>query len=157
AITMYGLATIFTGYQNSATGLILIRFLSGFGVGGVLVISFSWLSECWPAKSRTIVIGILSIGIPVGIFSAGLINYLVSSWRDGFLIGLVPVALAVLGGWLIKVPDSRDRKNVLPAHNSPGLFSHENRGNPIMGSLLFSSMLIGLWAIFSWLPTWIQS
>lgn len=157
AITMYGLATIFTGYQNSATGLILIRFLSGFGVGGVLVISFSWLSECWPAKSRTIVIGILSIGIPVGIFSAGLINYLVSSWRDGFLIGLVPVALAVLGGWLIKVPDSRDRKNVLPAHNSPGLFSHENRGNLIMGSLLFSSMLIGLWAIFSWLPTWIQS
>ena len=160
AITCYGLATIATGYQTSWEGILAVRFLSGFGVGGVLVISFSWLSEVWPASSRNIVIGILSIGIPVGIFSAGLINYLVSSWRDGFLIGLIPLLLAVAGVWLITVPDSRKKEQVSDLSlqtRTTGLFSKENLPNLIMGSLLFSSMLIGLWAIFSWLPTWIQS
>lgn len=158
AITCYGMATVATGYQISWEGILLVRFLSGFGVGGVLVISFAWLSEVWPSASRNIVIGILSIGIPVGIFSAGLINYLVSSWREGFLIGLLPLALAAMGTWLITVPDSRKiAQTKSDSQNTPGLFSKENLPNLIMGSLLVSSMLIGLWAIFSWLPTWIQS
>ncbi|MCU0385639.1 MAG: MFS transporter [Flavihumibacter sp.] len=158
AIACYGMATVATGYQTSWEGILVVRFLSGFGVGGVLVISFAWLSEVWPAASRNIVIGILSIGIPVGIFSAGLINYLVSSWREGFLIGLLPLALAVMGIWLITVPDSRKKVQTNnESQNSPGLFSSDNLPNLIMGALLFSSMLIGLWAIFSWLPTWIQS
>lgn len=160
AITTYGVATVFTGYQTSWEGILIARFLSGFGVGGVLVISFAWLSEIWPPASRNIVIGILSIGIPVGIFSAGLINYLVSSWREGFLIGLFPCLMAVAGIWLITVPDSRKNDQLsdsIQLSKAPGLFSKENLPNLIMGSLLFSSMLIGLWAIFSWLPTWIQS
>lgn len=158
AITCYGLATIATGLQQNWEGLMLFRFLSGFGVGGVLVVSFSWLSEIWPARSRSIAIGILSIGIPVGIFSAGLINFFVSSWRNGFLIGILPILLALAGIVLVKVPDSRVKEYETghqPARTG-NLFSVDNRSNLIMGSLLFSSMLIGLWAIFSWLPTWIQ-
>ncbi|WP_290797236.1 MFS transporter [Flavihumibacter sp. UBA7668] len=159
AISCYGLATIATGFQQSWEGLVLFRFISGFGVGGVLVISFSWLSEIWPSTSRSITIGILSIGIPVGIFSAGLINFFISSWRDGFLIGVLPLLLALIGIWLIKVPDYRASYN--KSHNEIqmhhiGFFSEETRANLLTGSLLFSSMLIGLWAIFSWLPTWIQ-
>src|SRR5690606_31905302 len=65
AIGCYGLATLATGFQQSWEGLIICRFISGFGVGGVLVIAFAWLSEVWPSRSRNIVIGILSIGIPV--------------------------------------------------------------------------------------------
>lgn len=154
AIGCYGLATVATGSQQSWEALILCRFLSGFGVGGVLVISFAWLSEIWPASSRNIVIGILSIGIPVGIFSAGLINYFVSSWREGFMVGLLPLSLAVLGIWLINVPDNHSNNRPTA---SDGLFSAANKENLLLGSLLFSSMLIGLWAIFSWLPTWVQS
>jgi hypothetical protein len=37
------------------------------------------------------------------------------------------------------------------------LFSPVNRREVIVGSLMFGTMLIGLWAIFSWMPTWIQS
>jgi predicted MFS family arabinose efflux permease len=39
----------------------------------------------------------------------------------------------------------------------PNLFSTENRSNLISGTIIFGSVLIGLWGIFSWLPTWIQS
>jgi predicted MFS family arabinose efflux permease len=37
------------------------------------------------------------------------------------------------------------------------LFAPANRKDVIIGSLMFGTMLIGLWAIFSWMPTWIQS
>ena len=37
------------------------------------------------------------------------------------------------------------------------MFTKEHRRELIVGSLTFGSMLIGMWAIFSWLPTWIQS
>lgn len=159
AIACYGIATILTGFQKNWEGLVLFRFLSGFGVGGVLVISFSWLSEIWPAASRSIAIGILSIGIPVGIFSAGFINFFISSWRDGFLVGIIPLLISIAGIWLIKVPENLKtpmETDRISKQESVTLFSPENRTKLLMGSLLFSSMLIGLWAIFSWLPTWIQ-
>jgi predicted MFS family arabinose efflux permease len=37
------------------------------------------------------------------------------------------------------------------------LFASDHRYDLIKGSIIFGTMLIGLWAIFSWIPTWIQS
>ena len=71
-------------------------------MGGVLVTSLILISEVWPGRSKAIFIGILSIAFPVGIFSAGMINYLVASWRQGFWIGLVPLVIAISGIWLLK-------------------------------------------------------
>ena len=42
------------------------------------------------------------------------------------------------------------------ASKSP-LWSTSNRYNLLMGMVIFGSVLIGLWGIFSWIPTWIQS
>ncbi|MCC7525793.1 MAG: MFS transporter, partial [Chitinophagaceae bacterium] len=117
-------------------------------------------SEIWPQKSKPVFMGILSIAFPVGIFSAGLINYLVSSWQQAFLSGTIPVAVAVAGWWMIKEsPEWVENKQ--RAFQSGGraesLFSLRFRKNMWVGSITFGSMLIGLWAIFSWLPTWVQS
>lgn len=160
AIACYGTFTILTGLMPDWWGVVLCRCLSGFGVGGVLVISFTLLSEVWPKKSRAVFIGILSIAFPVGIFSAGLINYIVSSWREGFMIGIIPLALSAAGllfirespYWKDQVAGNLKRDPVLPV-----LFSDQHRPNLVRGALIFGTMLIGLWAIFSWLPTWVQS
>src|SRR5471030_773252 len=90
-IACFSIFTICTGLVNSWWGIVLCRILSGFGTGGLLVISFTLISEVWPEKSRAVFTGILSISIPVGIFSAGLINYLVTSWRQAFLVGFIPL------------------------------------------------------------------
>ena len=160
AVACYGIFTILTGQMPNWWGVVLCRFMSGFGVGGVLVTTITLVSEVWPAKSKAVVIGILSIAFPVGIFSAGLINYVVSSWRDGFLIGVIPLALALSGIWLLSESQSwlnyhSDKAN----KNNPlnKLLSASHRRELIVGSLTFGTMLIGLWAIFSWLPTWVQS
>jgi predicted MFS family arabinose efflux permease len=35
--------------------------------------------------------------------------------------------------------------------------SQQERMNLVRGSIIFGSMLIGLWGMFSWIPTWVQS
>ena len=36
------------------------------------------------------------------------------------------------------------------------MWAVDNRANLITGALIFGSVLIGLWGLFSWLPTWVQ-
>jgi MFS family permease len=160
AIAMYGLFTILTGTMNTWWGIVVCRFLSGFGVGGVLVIGFTLMSEVWPHRSRPVFIGILSISFPVGIFSAGLINYIVSDWRQAFWVGVIPVAISFVCLWLLKESTvwQTSQRQKTKAYSSVGLlFSKLYRRQLVTGSLIFGTMLIGLWAIFSWLPTWVQT
>jgi len=157
AIVSYGVFTILTGFATSWEMVVVFRLLSGFGVGGVLVISPVLLSEIFPEKSKAVFVGILSIGFPVGIFSAGLVNYIVPTWRQGFMIGIIPVSIAILSIWILK--ESEKWKTSKTDKTSPpqSLFAPEHRSNLFKGAVIFGSMLIGLWAIFSWLPTWVQS
>lgn len=158
AIAFYGTFTILTGQMSSWWAVMCCRILSGFGVGGVLVISFTLMSEVWPAKSKTIFSGILSIAFPVGIFSAGLINYFVSSWREGFYVGGVSIALALIGAVTIKESAHWQQQRSGNENNSLSLlFSSLHRRTLWISAITFGTMLIGLWAIFSWLPTWVQS
>lgn len=159
AIACYGIFTVLTGMMPQWTGVVVCRFMSGFGVGGVLVVSFTLLSEVWPPKSKAVITGIISIAFPVGIFSAGLINFVVSSWREGFFIGFIPIALAILGIWILKESEIwlAHRADKAKSNIKSIWYAAEYRRELLIGSLMFGTMLIGLWAIFSWLPTWVQS
>ncbi|MGZ3943883.1 MAG: MFS transporter [Mucilaginibacter sp.] len=160
SITGYALFTILTGFMHTWWGIVLCRFMSGFGMGGLLVLSFTLISEVWPEKSRAVFTGFLSISIPVGIFSAGAINYFVNSWRQAFMVGIIPLLIAIAGFWLISESElwlniHSEKSNLEKPTNH--LLHAGNIRALLVGSLIFGTMLIGLWAIFSWLPTWIQS
>jgi len=160
----FGLFTLLTTLAPSWTLVSVCRFFSGFGVGGVLVTTTILVSETWSGKARAVALGILSISIPVGIFSAGLINYLLPGWREAFLVGAVPLVLAIGALFVLKEPQSDRRPNTEGRRRSDGngrlasrnFFAPEYRGNLWKGSVIFGAMLIGMWAIFSWLPTWVQ-
>lgn len=155
----FGLFTLLTAFTDSWMLVMACRFFSGFGVGGVLVITPTLLSEVFPEKSRSVFIGILSIGFPIGIFSAGLIDFFVANWQQAFLVGMVPLALAfvcirVLG----ESSQWQSSKQSTPSNDHSGLLQNrEYRKNLILGSISFGTMLIGLWAIFLWLPSWVQT
>ena len=160
ATACYGTATLLTGFMPNWEGIVVCRFISGFGVGGVLVTSFTFMSEVWHPRSKAVFIGILSIAIPVGIFSAGLINYVVGNWRQGFFVGIVPMVIAASGVWILQESHVWKTANSNRADKSgekSNLFASAYRRDLWMGALIFGTMLIGLWAIFSWLPTWVQS
>lgn len=155
AVGMYGLFTFLKGLAPSWEVLLVFQFFCGFGVGGVLVLNTTLLAEIWPEKSRAVFIGILSIGFPVGIFSSGAMNYLVGSWRHGFMIGAVPVALGLLAYLTLRESERWRTAQVAPAAERTSL--REHRVSLLNGSVVFGCMLIGMWAIFSWLPTWVQT
>lgn len=160
AITGYGLFTILTAYMPNWYGVVVCRFFSGFGLGGVLVTTTTLMMEEWPKKSRALFMGFLSISIPVGIFSAGVIDYFVSSWRQGFLVGVFPLAIAILSFWVLKESAKwkLNKDEMVPLESeTPSVFAPDHRTHLVLGSIIFGSMLIGLWAIFLWLPTWIQT
>ncbi len=160
ATLCYGIFTILTGLSPSWFTVVLNRFLSGFGIGGVLVVTTMLISEGYKEKKREILLGILSISIPVGIFSAGLLTYLVSHWRYAFMVGLIPVLLSGLAVLLFAESEKWERAKRKPdesRNNLQQLFSKEYRKNLVMGSLVFGAALIGLWATFSWLPFWVQN
>ncbi len=160
ATICYGLFTVMTGLAPTWFLVVVCRFLSGFGIGGVLVITTMLISEGYQEKKRAVLLGILSISIPVGIFSAGLLTYYVSQWRYAFMIGAIPVLLSGLAVLFFSESEKWSksiRKGKEARRNLSQLFSRENSRNLIMGSLIFGAALIGLWATFSWLPFWIQN
>jgi MFS family permease len=114
------------------------------------------LAEIWPARTRSVVIGISSIGFPVGIISSGMVHNMIIDWRFAFFIGLLPLAIGISSKWLLTESEhwgELKSKNRSWASDQTDM----DRSNLIRGSIIFGSMLIGLWGMFSWIPTWVQS
>ncbi|MCE7864959.1 MAG: MFS transporter [Bacteroidetes bacterium CHB5] len=155
AVTMYGLFTLLKSIAPTWEWVLAFQFFCGFGVGGVLVLNTTLLSEVWPEKTKAVFIGILSIGFPVGIFSSGTVNIFMANWRQGFMMGALPIVLGLLSFWMLR--ESEQWKISKSKKVEEKLDWSEHKTDLLRGSVIFGSMLIGLWAIFSWLPTWVQS
>jgi predicted MFS family arabinose efflux permease len=163
ATGLCGVAMLATALVSSISLLLLVRILTGAGVGGILLVATVYIAEVWPTRSRPVAIGVLSTMFPVGIIGTGALVGGITNWQSAFSVGIVPVVMAALIGWLL--PESavwRDGigapgKNAVTTLQSPRLFDAENRPNVLAGALIFGSVLIGLWGIFSWIPTWVQS
>jgi MFS family permease len=156
----YGLFTLITAVSPNWLLVSISRFMSGFGIGGVLVTTTILISEIWPEKKRAVALGILSVGIPVGFFVAGAINNLLSNWRAAFVVGIVPLLLSVVAVFILKESEKWEHDKQRFDQNESfdkKLFAPQYRKDLLTGSVIFGAMLIGLWAIFSWAPTWAQS
>lgn len=156
----FGLFALLTGISSSWFLVSICRFLSGFGIGGVLVTTTILVAELWPEKRKAVVLGIVSVAMPIGFFAAGAINNLTENWRTAFWIGLAPLGLAVLAYFTLPESEKwKTNKESVQRKESINkqLFAPAYRKNLLIGSVVFGTMLIGLWAIFSWAPTWVQS
>lgn len=154
---LYGFATILVVFVPNWYILLLFRFFSGMGVGGVLLLATVYISEIWPEKTRPIFLGFLAIAFPVGIVGTGAITVLFSNWRDAFWLGTIPVIDAALIWFLLPESPKWQKQDKSEGVVYKSIFQSEYRKNLVVGSLIFGAVLIGLWGIFSWLPTWVQS
>lgn len=161
AVLLYSSLNILIGFTHNWVLIVVFRFISGIGVGGTLVLATVLVAEVWPARSRAIALGILAVTFPVGIVSTGIANNVFPDWRLAFMPGIIPLSAGIIAILFLK--ESREWTNL--KHNSTAakkpadsaLLHSVNKNNIIRGSLIFGTMLIGLWAIFSWMPTWVQS
>ncbi len=157
---LYGLFTVLTALSSSWFTVGVYRFMTGFGVGGVIVTTNILIAELWPEKKRAVVLGIVSAAMPVGFIAAGAMNNLLTDWHLAFLTGFVPLATAIIAILILPESPGWQQNKQKPGinHNfGSKLFDPGYKKNLFTGSVIFGAMLIGLWAVFSWAPTWIQS
>jgi len=152
------LGIVDTAWAPNVLALIIIRFITGGGAGSVLLLSAVMVAEAWATGGRARMVGILANAFPVGLIVSGMIGGFVDDWRTAYLIGGSTVVLAL--GVLAFVPESEWWVKSEGRHKERHLerekvFDPVYRRDLITGIVLFGAMLVGLWAVFVWMPTWV--
>lgn len=98
-LLVYALATGLTALAGGIGVLLLLRFVTGLGLGGELPVASTLVSEVSPAKSRGRQVVLLESFWAVGAILAALVGFLVVptlGWRWAFAIGAVPALYVIV-------------------------------------------------------------
>lgn len=150
---------------STAEQLLLLRFLSGMGVGGMWPTGVSLAAEAWSDVSRPMLAGLLGTSANVGIVLMSAICYFVpltpDDWRWIMLVGASPAVLGVLV--LMIVPESpawlaaRDKPAGDPTIGSMRtLFSPPLLKLTLIGIALGAIPLLGGWGVTNWFIAWTE-
>src|SRR5207302_1881084 len=161
-ILLYSLFTGLSAFSFTVYDFGLYRFLTGLGVGGEFAVGVALVAEVMPDRARPHALGWLQALSAVGnimaafvtlalgeLKSAGIIQ---SPWRAMFVIGVLPALLSLLIMRRLKEPErwaqtaEGTSKQKLGSYKE--LFGTPRwRRNAIVGLLLATSGVIGLWGI----------
>jgi SHS family lactate transporter-like MFS transporter len=97
-VIFYSAIELLTGFSNSVTMLLVLRFLFGIGMGGEWGIGASLALEKLPPEKRGLFSGILQQGYPIGYLLAAIAFFVIHpffGWRGLFILGSVPALLAL--------------------------------------------------------------
>jgi hypothetical protein len=89
-VVLYGVSSLLTAFIETFGALLLLRFVTGLGIGGSLPTVIALTSECMPKRHRATVVGIMISGFPLGVFCGGaLASHLVPvfGWESVFFVG----------------------------------------------------------------------
>jgi MFS family permease len=171
-VLIYSLFTGLTFFSHSYWDFATCRFLTGLGVGGVFGLAVALMAETLPDSARAGALGMLQILSTVGNVAAGLFlpiafalpnNQLVppgQGWRYMFLVGAVPALLVIITGrwlrepprWLQAKADGKLPKGSILAPYRDLLAEERWRRNLVIGALIASTGVVGLWAIGEYAP-----
>jgi MFS family permease len=157
AAAIAGLFTGMTAFEQDWHRLVVFRFLAGAGVAGILLVVPVLIAEVWEPKRRAVIQGLISLAYPVGIILAGGLNVVFPDWRTGFWLGIGPLILAGLIKFGVQESASWQQAKTNDRGELKTLFHSEYRRKLISAAAVYGSVLIGLWAIFSWTPTWMNT
>lgn len=160
--------SLFTGLSSLSQGFwdfSFYRFLTGLGVGGEFAVGIALVAEVMPDKARPHALGWLQACSAIGNITAAFVGMALSPmeaagllgeykpWRIMFLVGALPALLALLIRRRLKEPErwlqlraSKDPNQKLGSIRE--LFGNPvYRRNAIVGLILATSGVVGLWGI----------
>jgi MFS family permease len=163
------LYSLFTGLSALSVGFwdfAFYRFLTGLGVGGQFAVGVALVAEVMPERARTSALGLLQALSAVGNITAALCGIGLAflgragtidgkeAWRYMFVIGTVPALLVLLIMRRLKEPErwsalaaQKTIQERLRAYTGELFSDRRWSHNAIVGLILASSGIIGLWAI----------
>jgi MFS family permease len=159
-ILWYSLFTFLCALSSRVWHLGVFRFLAGIGIGGEWAMGGTFIAEEWPEDRRKTAAGWMHTGYYVGIFLAGLANYLVGAhygWRAMFAIGGLPALLVGFIRYGVKESVLWENAAIRVRAASifrpfAALFSPQFRKRTILNSAYVLISIIGLWAGSVYVP-----
>jgi MFS family permease len=162
SVIVFALFTAAICLARNRWEVMALRFVAGFGIGGVWGVVTTLIKEAYPANKHASAVSWVLSSWPIGVSLAALLAAVVLpnfGWRALFLCG----AVALFGALHAyrRVPESavwqanRARKESAQAGDIRRIFSARYGRNTIIATLVASSMLIAYWGINTWLPTYL--
>jgi AAHS family 4-hydroxybenzoate transporter-like MFS transporter len=128
---VFGIFALLTPLSNSATALMLVRFLTGLGLGGAMPNIIALTSEYSPKQKRATLVTVMFCGFPLGAVLGGLVSarlIALYGWPAVFYLGGVLPLLLLPFLWL-GLPESI-RFLVARGHRSEALLNIMRRVDP---------------------------
>jgi AAHS family 3-hydroxyphenylpropionic acid transporter len=157
SILIFGAMSLVTAFAANYELLLVIRFLTGLGMGGALPMMITLASEAVSSDRKGTAVSIMYSGIPCGGLLTSVVAMLLSGdaeWRHIFYVGgIAPILLIPL---LMKfLPESKDYLNHKTQSATPFLevlFAKERRMSTIQIWISFFCTLVVLYFLLNWLP-----
>jgi MFS family permease len=166
-VLIYSCFTGLTFFSQTWWDFALFRFLTGVGVGGVFGLACSLIAETVPDTARTAALGMLQVLSTIGNISAAVFKILIdyseqhgliaagNGWRWMFLVGALPAMLVIFTGKYLREPEAWLHARQIGKLPTGGLLQPYRdlisdqrwRKNLVVGALIASTGVIGLWAI----------
>lgn len=108
ATMFFGVCTLATAYTTNVTELLVLRFITGLGLGAIIPNAIAIAGEYSPARIRVRMMMIISGGFIVGAALGGFVSAAIIpsfGWESVFVVGgVLPMLIAV--GIYLKMPES---------------------------------------------------
>jgi AAHS family cis,cis-muconate transporter-like MFS transporter len=179
-IIVFSVATAALGFTHSYAQFAVARFIAALGLGAEYIVCNTMMSEYVPTKYRTTVLATVQSAWSVGYIVAALLSNLILptyGWRWLFIIGIVPVVMAVAmqrhvkesPAWLAS--DARRRASLglsaaqraagkraaKPASGLRKIFADPVQRKMFLLWAISSSMLqFGYFGVNNWMPTYLE-
>ncbi|WP_423822237.1 MFS transporter [Salinisphaera sp. SPP-AMP-43] len=176
-ILVWGVMAVVSGFVQSYTQLLVVRFLLGVAEGGIWPAILVMIAHWFPAEERAQAFGVWIINIPIAsIITSPLSGWILSfaDWRTLFVIeGLFPFIIAAPLWWWLAADHPSQAHWVSKEERDyiEGALAEEHRNAPAASGyrdvfksatvwklvLVYFLIQIGFYGLNLWMPTLIQT
>lgn len=159
AVLLFGMFSLSTAFVDSYASLLLVRFLTGLGLGAALPNLIALCAEAVSEHKRGTAISVMYCGVPLGGALAAVVAMFTSEhWQTTFIIGgLAPLLAVPL--MILLLPESsafRQQRDTTPGDRpstSQALFGEGRARTTLALWLSYFFTLTVMYMLLNWLPS----
>ncbi|WP_024643400.1 3-(3-hydroxy-phenyl)propionate transporter MhpT [Pseudomonas syringae] len=156
AVLLFGVFSLSTAYIETYSGLLLVRFMTGLGLGAALPNLIALCAEAVSERHRGVAISVMYSGVPLGgALAAVLAMFTSEHWQTTFIIGgLAPLLVVPL--MILLLPESSVFKEQTSAvrHSAVNALFGEGRGRTTVALWVgYFFTLTVMYMLLNWLPS----